>query len=197
MGAKRPLNLFFAKTYQKNKYLFFNGREALIQISSKSPMSTIIYVNQACIESLDITPAKIAIEKLLANWDVTPEGDRQFQIELVWNKEDGDPRELSEISEVRLWFVRLDATYPWFSYLLDWRAELSRYAAMLVPHQFKREGDGYVLQYNPESLELFVMQKVFTISIWLKSRGIDSTAKLQQMTQSLGYEIDSAFFNLL
>ena len=197
MGAKRPLNLFFAKTYQKNKYLFFNGRKALIQISSTSPMSTIIYVNQACIESLDITPAKIAIEKLLANWDVTPEGDRQFQIELVWNKEDGDPRELSEISEVRLWFVRLDATYPWFSYLLDWRAELSRYAAMLVPHEFKREGDGYVLQYNPEALEIFVMQKVFTISLWLKSRGIDSTAKLQQMTQSLGYEIDSAFFNLL
>jgi hypothetical protein len=166
-------------------------------ILSKSYMSTVIYVNQACIESLDITPAKIVIEKLLANWDETPEGDRQFQIELVWDKEDGDPRELSEISEVRLWFVRLDATYPWFSYLLDWRTELSRYAAMLVPHEFKREGDGYVLQYNPEALELFVMQKVFTISLWLKSRGIESTAKLQQMTQSLGYEIDSGFFNLL
>ncbi len=160
-------------------------------------MSTTIYINQACIESLDISPAKIVIEKLLANWDETAEGDRQFQIELVWNKEDGDPRELSEISEVRLWFVRLDATYPWFCYLLDWRLELSRYAAMLVPHQFKREGDGYVLQYNPEALELFVMQKVFVISLWLKSRGIDSTAKLQQMTQSLGYEIDSAFFSLL
>ena len=160
-------------------------------------MSTTIYINQACIESLDISPAKIVIEKLLANWDETAESDRQFQIELVWNKEDGDPRELSEISEVRLWFVRLDATYPWFCYLLDWRSELSRYAAMLVPHQFKREGEGYVLQYNPEALELFVMQKVFIISLWLKSRGIDSTAKLQQMTQSLGYEIDSAFFNLL
>lgn len=161
-------------------------------------MSTIIYINQACIESLDITPAKIVIEKLLANWDETAEGDRQIQIELVWNKEDDDPRELSEISEVRLWFVRLDATYPWFCYLLDWRLELSRYAAMLVPHQFKREGDGgYVLQYNPEALELFVMRKVFTISLWLKSRGISNTAKLQQMTQSLGYEIDSAFFNLL
>ena len=98
---------------------------------------------------------------------------------------------------MRLWFVRLDATYPWFSYLLDWRLELSRYTAMLVPHEFKREGDGYVLQYNPEALELFVMQKVFTISLWLKSRGINSTAKLQQMTQSLGYEIDLAFFNLL
>ncbi len=160
-------------------------------------MSTVIYINQACIESLDITPAKIAIEKLLANWDDIPEGDRALQIELVWDKEEGDPRELSEISEVRLWFVRLDATYPWFSYLLDWRLELSRYAAMLVPHEFKREGDGYVLQYNPEALEIFVMQKVFSISLWLKSRGIDSTAKLQQMTQSLGYEIDSAFFNLL
>jgi len=160
-------------------------------------MSTTIYINQACIESLDISPAKIVIEKLLANWDETAEGDRQFKIELIWNKEDGDPRELSEISEVRLWFVRLDATYPWFCYLLDWRLELSRYAAMLVPHQFKREGDGYVLQYNPEALELFVMQKVFVISLWLKSRGIDSTAKLQQMTQSLGYEIDSAFFSLL
>ena len=41
-------------------------------ILSKSYMSTVIYVNQACIESLDITPAKIAIEKLLANWDATP-----------------------------------------------------------------------------------------------------------------------------
>lgn len=160
-------------------------------------MSTTIYISQACIESLDISPAKIVIEKLLDNWDKTSESDRQFQIELIWSKEEGDPRELSEISEVRLWFVRLDATYPWFCYLLDWRSELSRYAAMLVPHQFKREGDGYVLQYNPEALELFVMQKVFVISLWLKSRGIDSTAKLQQMTQSLGYEIDSAFFNLL
>ena len=65
-------------------------------------MSTVIYVNQACIESLDISPAKIAIEKLLANWEETTEGDRAIQIELVWNKEDGDPRELSEISEVRL-----------------------------------------------------------------------------------------------
>ncbi|MFN9857543.1 MAG: chlororespiratory reduction 6 domain-containing protein [Pseudanabaena sp.] len=41
------------------------------------------------------------------------------------------------------------------------------------------------------------MQKVFTSSLWLKSRGFESMAKLQQMTQSLGYEIDSDFFNLL
>ena len=47
-----------------------------------------------------------------------------------------DPRELSEFPDIRLWFVRLDATYPWLPVLLDWRAgELARYAAMLVPHQ--------------------------------------------------------------
>jgi hypothetical protein len=32
--------------------------------------------------------------------------------------------------------VRLDAAYPWFPVVVDWRAgELARYAAMLVPHQ--------------------------------------------------------------
>ncbi|KAH9626775.1 hypothetical protein KSS87_022089 [Heliosperma pusillum] len=47
-----------------------------------------------------------------------------------------DNREVSEYPDVRLWFVRLDATYPWLPVLLDWRAgELARYAAMLVPHQ--------------------------------------------------------------
>lgn len=47
-----------------------------------------------------------------------------------------DPRELSELPDIRLWFVRLDAAYPWLPIVVDWRAgELSRYAAMLVPHQ--------------------------------------------------------------
>ncbi|MDX2257015.1 MAG: CRR6 family NdhI maturation factor [Pseudanabaenaceae cyanobacterium bins.39] len=166
-------------------------------VNASSNSSNIIHVSQACIQALDISPVKIAIDRLLANWESCADSDRQLQINLVWDKEEGDPRELSEISEVRLWFVRLDATYPWFCYLLDWRLELSRYAAMLVPHEFRREGDGYVLQYNPEALEIFVMQKVFAIALWLKSRGISSTAKLQQLTQSLGYEIDQAFFDLL
>ncbi len=34
---------------------------------------------------------------------------------------------------------------------------IARYAAMLVPHQFHR-GEG--IQYNPEALEIFVMQKL-------------------------------------
>jgi hypothetical protein len=158
-------------------------------------MATIINLNLACIEHLDITPARIAIDKLLAQLDSDPAmGDRDIQFEIHYPREAGDPRELSEIPEVRLWFVRLDAAYPWLPYLLDWRTELSRYAAMLVPHQFSPT-DGIV--YNPEALELFVMHKIFSISTWLKGRGVDSTTKLQQLVQSLGYDIDAEFFKLL
>ena len=56
--------------------------------------------------------------------------------QLNWTKEFGDPREQCEIPDVRLWFLRLDAEYPWLPCALDWRAgELARYTAMLVPHQ--------------------------------------------------------------
>ena len=72
------------------------------------------------------------------------------------DREPEDPRELSEIPEVRLWFIRLDARYPWLPFLLDWKAgELALYTAMLVPHQFSvKEG----IQYNLEALEIFLMQ---------------------------------------
>ncbi|MEE3719618.1 CRR6 family NdhI maturation factor [Tumidithrix elongata RA019] len=160
---------------------------------------TTINLNLACIEAIDITPAKLVIDKILeqlaSNSDDPAISEPQLQFEILYPRELGDPRELSEIPEVRLWFVRLDALYPWLPYILDWRSgELTRYAAMLVPHQFSST-DGIV--FNPEALELFVMHKVFSISLWLKQRGIFNTAKLQQMTQSLGYEIDREFFNLL
>lgn len=63
--------------------------------------------------------------------------ERTIGFTINYTREDpNDPRELSEFPDIRLWFVRLDATYPWLPVLLDWRAgELARYAAMLVPHQ--------------------------------------------------------------
>jgi hypothetical protein len=159
-------------------------------------MSTVINVNLACIEKIDITPAKLILDKLLAQLPLDPAApDPQIQFEILFPREPGDPRELSEIPEVRLWFIRLDTDYPWLPYMLNWRAgELTRYAAMLVPHQFSRtEG----IEFNSEALQIFVMHKVFLISQWLKLRGIASTDKLQHMAQSLGYEIDSEFFTLL
>ncbi|KAI5073902.1 hypothetical protein GOP47_0011915 [Adiantum capillus-veneris] len=54
----------------------------------------------------------------------------------VINYEWDDMRELSKMPDVRLWFVLLDAMYPWLPVVLDWRAgELARYIAMLVPHE--------------------------------------------------------------
>jgi hypothetical protein len=63
--------------------------------------------------------------------------ERTIGFTINYTREDpSDPRELSEFPDIRLWFVRLDTTYPWLPVLLDWRAgELARYAAMLVPHQ--------------------------------------------------------------
>ncbi|CAL5322736.1 unnamed protein product [Camellia sinensis] len=63
--------------------------------------------------------------------------DHTIGFTINYKREDEyDLRELSEIPEIRLWFVRLDAAYPWLPVLLDWRVgELARYAAMLVPHQ--------------------------------------------------------------
>lgn len=63
--------------------------------------------------------------------------DRTVGFVLEYENDDPlDPRELSELPDIRLWFVRLDAAYPWLPIVVDWRAgELVRYAAMLVPHQ--------------------------------------------------------------
>jgi len=146
------------------------------------------------INTLNLAPVQIVVEPLLLKDAVdTLEQQIEFQIDLP--RDPNDPRELSEIPEIRLWFVRLDATYPWFPFLLNWKAgELARYTAMLVPHQFHpREG----VQFNPEALEIFVMHKTFILGDWLKQQGIEGTSRLKAMTQLLGYELDDGFFELL
>ncbi|KAH1067797.1 hypothetical protein J1N35_032784 [Gossypium stocksii] len=107
-----------------------------------------------------------------------------------------DPRELSEFPDIRLWFVRLDAVYPWLPLLLDWRAgELARYAAMLVPHQMSmRMG----VVFNPEALELFIMKKVFVVYSWLKQHGIPKPRlKTSDMARMLGFGIGDELFDLI
>ncbi len=157
-------------------------------------MNSVIALTTDIIRQLDLTPA----EQPITTWQqqeclLQQEQTLKFQIDYERSPE--DPRELSEIPEIRLWFIRLDARYPWLPFLLDWKAgELARYAAMLVPHQFHpRDG----ILYNPEALEIFVMQKVFVLSDWLKQQQIEGHSRLQSMTQMLGYELDDAFFALL
>ncbi|MDB9528930.1 CRR6 family NdhI maturation factor [Oscillatoria sp. CS-180] len=143
---------------------------------------------------LDITAAQQLIDSLIEKGTLL-DSDVRLAFDIDFPRDPTDPRELSEIPEIRLWFIRLDATYPWLPFVLDWEAgELGRYAAMLVPHQFSPK-DG--IRYNPEALEIFVMNKIFVVANWLQQQGVQQMTRLKFMTQMLGYEIDDGLFDLL
>jgi hypothetical protein len=148
------------------------------------------------LQTLDLTPAEIVIQTILKPTDDPPAlPDPKLRFAVNYPRQPDDPRELSEIPEVRLWFVRLDARYPWLPLMLDWEAgELGRYAAMLLPHQFSpTEG----IRYNPEALEIFVMQKVFILMDWMMAQNMMNRTRLKFMTQMLGYELEDSLFDLL
>lgn len=157
-------------------------------------MTITITLNNDCIYNLDVSPALTVIESILQAGNISS-CEQQLRLEINYQREASDPRELSEIPEVRLWFVRLDAQYPWLPFLLDWQAgELARYAAMLVPHQFSsKEG----IQYNPEALEIFLMHKIFILSDWLHQQDIPSPNRIKSFAQILGYELDDAFLEMI
>jgi hypothetical protein len=154
-------------------------------------MTLAIALNSDTIHRLDLSPVQTFIDPLLEKGNLAAY-EQQLTFNIDYERDPDDPRELSEVPEIRLWFVRLDAYYPWLPFLLDWKAgELGRYAAMLVPHQFHRtEG----IQYNPEALEIFVMQKIFILANWLPTQRISPQFRLKSMAQILGYDIDESFF---
>ncbi|MGG6270411.1 CRR6 family NdhI maturation factor [Leptolyngbya sp. AN03gr2] len=154
-------------------------------------MSVVIHLNSDQIDRVDLAPAIAAIEPLKSD---IRQYEQKLQFNIDYPRELGDPRELSEVPEVRLWFIRLDSMYPWLPFLLDWsQKELGRYAAMLVPHEIQPDG----IEYNPEALEIFVMSKTFVLMNWLDQQQIESRSRLKSMTKTLGYELDDAFFSLL
>ncbi len=155
-------------------------------------MTTTLTVTAEQIFAVNTLDVEAVIDGLMADWR---EHEKQVKFEIVFPREAMDPRELSEIPEIRLWFIRLDAKYPGLLLLLDWQSgELARYVAMLVPHQFHPK-DG--IQFNPEALEIFVMHKVFVVMNWLRSQDISGRSRVQGMTQMLGYELDDEFFKVL
>ena len=157
-------------------------------------MSVNITLDNHIIDSLDLSPIKQAIADLPSDKAIA-KYEQQLKFTIDYQLSATDPRELSEVPEIRLWFVRADAVYPWLPFLLDWKSgELARYSAMLVPHQFSRS-EGII--YNPEALELFVMQKIFVLSDWLSEKDIPSNFRLQSFAKLFGYEIDNAFFESL
>ncbi len=155
-------------------------------------MTTVSIDNQALL-NLDLSPIAASIEQ----WLLTQpkQFDLELQIAIDYPQEPADPRELSEIPEVRLWFLRLDARHPYIPLILNWQAgELAKYVAMLVPHQFSRK-DG--IQYNPEALEIWVMHRIFLLTDWLNHQQVEDRSRLKFMTQMLGYELDDGLFELL
>ncbi|WP_267383767.1 CRR6 family NdhI maturation factor [Cyanobacterium sp. uoEpiScrs1] len=151
---------------------------------------------------LDLSPVTTIIEPILmktvqskAHQNEIISYEQTINFEINYPRDSDDPRELSEIPEVRLWFIRLDSIYPWIPFILNWKeGELARYFAMLVPHQFSQtEG----IQYNPEALEIFVMHKLFILSDWLKYRNIPHITRLQSMAKMFGYDLDKDFFRLI
>jgi hypothetical protein len=154
-------------------------------------MAIIIKLNSEQVNRLDLSPVQTVIDPIPENTDITAY-EQQISFEIDYSRDPQDPREISEVPEIRLWFIRLDAQYPWLPFFLDWKSgELARYVAMLVPHQFHRtEG----IQYNPEALEIFLMQKIFILDHWLVQHNIPSKSRLMAMAQMLGYDLDDTFF---
>lgn len=155
----------------------------------------LVSLGATAIDALDLGPVAAVLDEMLLDRDRIVASEQQLQFAIDFPRDPRDPRELSEIPAIRLWFLRLDARYPYLPFFLDWQAgELARYAAMLVPHQFSRS-EGII--YNPEALELFVMQKSFTLHDWLRDREIAGTARLQNLAQMFGYEMEASFFDRL
>ena len=165
-------------------------------------MTITLKIDTKTIETLDLSAVASKIADLesqaVAKTDSQAQlvkGEQQLQFAIDYQQEADDPRELSEIPEIRLWFVRLDAAYPWLPFFLDWKSgELARYTAMLVPHQFSRS-EGII--YNPEALEIYVMHKIFILANWCQQQEISSISRLKSFAQLFGYDIDDSFFESL
>ncbi|KAG0600750.1 hypothetical protein M758_11G057700 [Ceratodon purpureus] len=165
-----------------------------------------IVVTKEQILQLDLSPAHEVFRKYVhqigdnttdPGEDLQELFDRTVGFVLKYEIDDPlDPRELSELPDIRLWFVRLDAAYPWLPIVVDWRAgELSRYAAMLVPHQMSKK---LGLVYNPEALELWAMNKLFIIHEWLKARKVAKpNVKLNNMLRMIGFSISDQLYDLI
>jgi len=115
-----------------------------------------------------------------------------LELHFNWPRADDDPRELSEIAELRLWSLRADAEAPWLPLLLErGGGQLTRHVAMVLPHQFSRtEG----IRFAPESLELWITHRLFSLDAWARLHGLSCRQGLAQMAAVLGYELDGGFW---
>ena len=151
-----------------------------------------VSISTAAIQALDLRP--------LENWAALDPASllhtgARLELQLHWPRADDDPRELSEVPEVRLWSLRADALYPWLPLVLERASgQLSRHVAMLLPHGFSRnEG----LRFAPEALELWITHRLYLLDHWARGQGLNCRQNLTQMAAVLGFEVDPSFWEPL
>ena len=151
-----------------------------------------VAISASQVQALDLSP--------LASWfALEPQPllacSGQLELSFDWPRAAEDPRELSEIAEIRLWSLRADALCPWLPLLLERSSgQLTRHVAMLLPHSFSRsEG----IRFAPDSLELWVTHRLFLLDHWSRSNGLNCRGNLEQMAAVLGFELDAGFWGPL
>ena len=114
---------------------------------------------------------------------------------LFRSREADDPRELSEVPEVRLWSLRADADCPWLPLVLERSGgQLTRHVAMVLPHGFSRQ-EG--IRFAPESLELWITHRLFQLDGLARAEGLNCRGSLSEMASVLGFELDPEFWQSL
>ncbi len=132
---------------------------------------------------LELTPAELVARS------------GQLSLRFAWPQEPEDPRELSEIAELRLWSLRADALHPWLALVLERSSgQLCRHVAMQLPHSFSRQ-DG--IRFAPASLELWITHRLVLLDHWGRQHGVACRGQLTAMATVLGYELDPQFWSCL
>jgi hypothetical protein len=158
---------------------------------SLSPIGP-LSISAAAIRQLDLSPLEELATLPLA---AVLERSGSLELAIAWPREPEDPRELSEIAEVRLWSLRADALQPWLPLLLERSGgQLTRHVAMLLPHGFSRhEG----IRFTAESLELWLTHRLFLLDHLARLQGLSCRGSLGEMAAVLGYELDAGFWEAL
>lgn len=157
-----------------------------------TPLPNHLHISRDAIQRLDLSGldpwCRASMADLLAQ-------SGQLSIALDWPRDADDPRELSEIQELRLWSLRADALHPWLPLVLDRSGgDLVRHVAMLLPHDFHpQEG----IRFAGDSLDLWVTHRLFLLEAWAASGGLSCRQGLGQMAAVLGFELDPGFWALI
>jgi hypothetical protein len=159
---------------------------------ASSPTPGSVTVSGEAIRHLDLAPLEPLLYCPPAEY-LARSGSVELHLE--WPRAADDPRELSEIPEVRLWSLRADAVCPWLPLMLERSGgQLTRHVAMLLPHGFSRQ-EG--IRFAPESLELWITHRLFQLDDQARGAGLNCRGGLAQMAAVLGFELDPGFWNPL